>query len=287
MKISVIVTSYNYAQYLEATLQSVLSQTYSDWELIVVDDGSADHSVEIIQRFCEKDPRVFLYMHPDGKNHGLAASIQLGLEKASGEWVAFLESDDRFMPTSLEEKVAVIKNHPDAVLVYTNMKAVDAHGKVARKPYSERISRFWCQSPTQKEIKKVFRRQNMIPTFSVVAVKKEVLLGCRFQSPIPAFLDWYLWSQICHHPIYFIDKPLTEWLIHEGSYVGRVGNDFRRFLSFHVSLWENTEGPLRGFRKYYIYFCFFIKFLVLCRKKIIRIHFNRREIILFGKRFSW
>lgn len=95
--ISIITASYNYENYIKETIESVLNQTYTNWELIIVDDGSKDNSVEVIKSYCEKDSRIKLFQHEGGVNKGLAETIKLGISKAQGEWIAFLESDDKFM----------------------------------------------------------------------------------------------------------------------------------------------------------------------------------------------
>ena len=81
--ISIITASYNYSKYISETIKSVQTQTYSDWELIVVDDASTDNSVEIIRSFCD-DKRIKLICHD--KNKGLSKVIQTGLKYAKGEW---------------------------------------------------------------------------------------------------------------------------------------------------------------------------------------------------------
>lgn len=79
MTISIITASYNYEKYIKDTIESVLSQTYSDWEMIIVDDGSKDKSRDIIKEYCEKDSRIKLYTHEKNVNKGLAETIQLVL----------------------------------------------------------------------------------------------------------------------------------------------------------------------------------------------------------------
>ena len=105
--ISIIMASYNYETYLGEAIQSVLSQTWTDFELLVVDDGSKDDSVKLAQSFAEQDLRVRVFLHPDGKNHGLPATLTLGIAEARGEWIAFLESDDLWEPTCLEQRIAL------------------------------------------------------------------------------------------------------------------------------------------------------------------------------------
>jgi glycosyltransferase involved in cell wall biosynthesis len=95
--ISVITATYNRASTLQRTIDSVLAQTYDDWELIVVDDGSADESAEIIAR--QTDPRIRVFKHE--VNRGLCAAKNTGLDNIRGEWFTFLDSDDEMTPDAL------------------------------------------------------------------------------------------------------------------------------------------------------------------------------------------
>ena len=101
--ISVLMTSYNYVVYIEKAIQSVLTQTFGDLELLVIDDGSQDGSLELAQSFAKKDPRVRVIRHSDGGNHGLPETLKLGIANAGGEWIAFLGSDDIWEPECLEK----------------------------------------------------------------------------------------------------------------------------------------------------------------------------------------
>lgn len=106
--ISVIVPCYNQAQYLDECLQSVLNQTYTDWECIIVNDGSPDHTEEVAKKWLEKDPR-FKYMHKE--NGGLSSARNAGIREAKGEWILPLDADDKIgnMYLQLAEK-EFIKN---------------------------------------------------------------------------------------------------------------------------------------------------------------------------------
>ena len=90
--ISVVVPCYNQAQYLDECLQSVLDQTYQDWECIIVNDGSPDNTEEVAKKWVEKDPR-FKYLYKE--NGGLSSARNAGIEIAEGEWIQFLDSDDK------------------------------------------------------------------------------------------------------------------------------------------------------------------------------------------------
>lgn len=103
--ISVIVPCYNQAQYLDECLQSVLDQTYTDWECIIVNDGSPDHTEEVAKKWLEKDPR-FRYI--DKENGGLSSARNAGLKEAKGEWIQFLDSDDKINTISFELLTKII-----------------------------------------------------------------------------------------------------------------------------------------------------------------------------------
>jgi hypothetical protein len=122
-RISIITPSFNQAKFLEQTILSVLSQDYPDIEYIVMDGGSTDGSVEIIKKYADK-----LAYWESQKDAGQADAINKGFARASGDLVAWLNSDDFYHPGALRSAVQVFDENPDAVLVYGNMLAVDENG---------------------------------------------------------------------------------------------------------------------------------------------------------------
>jgi glycosyltransferase involved in cell wall biosynthesis len=111
---SVVLIVFNGEQFLSEAIESVLSQTIGDWELLVVDDGSSDGSRSIAESFAAKDSRVRVLAHPGGANRGMSATRNLGLREAKGESVAFLDHDDLFEPAKLETMLGLLEAHPDA-----------------------------------------------------------------------------------------------------------------------------------------------------------------------------
>ena len=97
--ISVVIPAYNAEQFLDETLESVLSQTYENWECIIVNDGSTDNTESIAKKWCEKDAR-FCYFYKE--NSGVSDTRNLGIKEARGEYIAFLDADDLYMPNFLE-----------------------------------------------------------------------------------------------------------------------------------------------------------------------------------------
>lgn len=120
--------SHNDERYIHTAIQSVLAQTYKDWELIVVDDSSNDHTLEIIDGYCRKDPRIRTYAteRPSGSP---TLPRNIGIKNAKGRYIAFLDSDDKWLPTKLEHQVHLFQEVDDAVIVFSNYKKMDDAGQ--------------------------------------------------------------------------------------------------------------------------------------------------------------
>lgn len=124
MLVSIILDNYNYADYLPNAIDSVLTQTYGDFELIIVNDGSTDESREIIEAYAAKDARIKPILKPNG---GQASAFNAGFAASSGDIICFLDSDDYFAPTKLEEIVAAHSSGYE--YIYTDNQSVDSNGK--------------------------------------------------------------------------------------------------------------------------------------------------------------
>ena len=213
IKFSIIVASYNYENYIEKTLNSLLAQTYKNFEIIVVDDGSKDNSLKVIKKFIRNNNNVFLYQHHKGVNKGLAKTVKLGLSKASGEYICFCESDDYWSENHLEELYKLICKSSGAKIISNDVCLIDNvtpemlhHMNVIKLLLRKTVNNLCFLSLPY----------NLIPTFSAVAVERNVLSACNFNSSIiPAWLDWWLWRQILsQYPLYYIPKKLTFFRIH-------------------------------------------------------------------------
>jgi glycosyltransferase involved in cell wall biosynthesis len=118
-EVSVVVIFKDAEDFLTEAIDSVRAQTFPAWELLLVDDGSSDASTAIARRHAELDAgRVRYLEHPGHANLGMSATRNLGVSRARGEFVAFLDADDALVPTALEEEVAVLRAHPRVGMVY-------------------------------------------------------------------------------------------------------------------------------------------------------------------------
>jgi teichuronic acid biosynthesis glycosyltransferase TuaG len=117
--------SYNAGRYIKESIDSVLAQTYENWELLITDDASKDNSFEIIQRYCEKDSRINLLVSK--QNHGIAKTRNLSIERAKGRFIAFLDNDDLWLPEKLERQVNFMLENGYA-FTYTSYELIDNEG---------------------------------------------------------------------------------------------------------------------------------------------------------------
>lgn len=125
--VSVIIPTYNRADYIGETIESVLNQTYSPLEIIVIDDGSTDKTREVVANYL---PRV-RYIWQENAERGAARNH--GLRIASGKFIAFLDSDDVWLPNKIEEDLKIFNSNPEAGLVYSDIQIIGADGKLKRE----------------------------------------------------------------------------------------------------------------------------------------------------------
>ena len=123
--VSVIMPSYNTEKFVEMSINSVLSQTYEDWELIIIDDNSTDNTDNVIYPFL-KDNRIKYFKN--SKNLGAAISRNRGLREAKGRWIAFLDSDDLWLPDKLEKQIKFMENN-NYHFSYTSYIEIDEYSK--------------------------------------------------------------------------------------------------------------------------------------------------------------
>src|SRR5919202_2999091 len=110
--VSVVVPFWNDKKFIQETIESVFAQTYENWELLLVDDGSTDGSTQIALRYAEQYPEKVRYLeHPGHQNRGMSAARNLGISHAKGAYIGFLDADDVWLPYKLEQQVAILTSH--------------------------------------------------------------------------------------------------------------------------------------------------------------------------------
>jgi len=177
--ISVVIPTYNRKEALARAVSSVVAQSWAQWELIVVDDGSTDNTEEALWPFS--DPRILYVRHTE--NRGGSAARNSGISRARGEYVAFLDSDDEWFPEKLAEDVAAF-SRPGVGLVYCGKELVDPDGRVLLR----RIPSL------EGELYRQLLAHDFIGSCSRVAVRRDILEAIGgFDENLPARQDWDLW----------------------------------------------------------------------------------------------
>ena len=125
--ISLLIVNYNRERYLGAAIESVLSQTKTEFELLIWDDGSTDRSLNIASDFAKQDKRVRVLV---GNHQGVAAARQAAIAQTTGTYLGWVDSDDLLAPTALAETTAILDAHPETGMVYTDRLIIDAKNKV-------------------------------------------------------------------------------------------------------------------------------------------------------------
>ena len=125
--ISIITPTYNSSEYIEETIDSILNQTYKNWELLIIDDGSIDNTQDIINNYRKNDKRIKLFVND--KNFGSAISRNIGIRNSSGRFIAFLDSDDLWCPDKLSKQISfmISNKHP---FTYSYYSKIDEQGLV-------------------------------------------------------------------------------------------------------------------------------------------------------------
>jgi glycosyltransferase involved in cell wall biosynthesis len=117
--ISIITPFFNAEKFIQEAIESVFAQTYSNWELLLIDDGSTDGSSKIARQYAERYPEKVRYLeHEEHKNRGASASRNVGINKSNGEYIAFLDADDVWLPKKLEEQIQIMNAYPEVAMVY-------------------------------------------------------------------------------------------------------------------------------------------------------------------------
>lgn len=202
--VSVIMPAYNGERFIEAAIRSVMAQTFTDWELIVIDDGSQDATVDVITRLMGEDPRITLLRNE--KNLGVANTRNRGLDLAAGGYVALLDSDDLWYPEKLEKQVALARQ-TGADVVYCSYAIVDEHGR-------KKCDDFLVPETTDFD---AFLVKSVI-SCSTVLLSRKVTDAYRFDGTY-YHEDLALWLQILKdgHRACGVPEVLADYRVMEGT----------------------------------------------------------------------
>lgn len=260
--VSVVVASYNHAEFLEQRMESLINQTYSDLEILVIDDCSSDNSLEVLRRY-EPHPKVKLVVREI--NGGWVAVSNQGIEMSTGEFVIFANCDDSCDTRMIERLVDVIKSYPSAGIAFCRSLMVDEQDRVLGNDFvgRERSFRERCGSDTLItgfEMSRFLLHSCVIPNLSGAMFRRECFstLG-NFTSAYRANSDWDLFFRISvRYDVSYIAEPLNRFRQHKATIrshtKGRVTyEEFFRLLLGQIKTMELTFSERCRFRTRVMY----------------------------------
>ena len=234
--VSIVTPSFNQAIYLEQTLRSVLEQDHPSIEYIVIDGGSTDGSVNVIKKYEDK-----LAYWVSEKDNGQAEAINKGLARATGDIVAWINSDDFYLPGAITSAVKAFEANPDAGMVYGDTVAVDENGEFIHFP---KYAQWGLQD---------------LLTFNIIGqpavfMRRDVLLQAGFLDPSFHFLlDHQLWIRMASHaPMIYIPERWAAGRFHESAKNVALAEKFGQ-EAFRILDWAKSDplvsGSLNGIKR--------------------------------------
>lgn len=230
-KISILMGIYNCASTLNDAIDSIIAQTYPNWQFIICDDGSTDQSYEIACAYQKADPQRFLVIQ-NSQNLGLNATLNKCLQLADGDYIARMDGDDLCSPCRFEKEVAVLNEHPEYAIVSTHMTTYDEHGswgcvKTLERPqvqdFPKRVPMF-CHAPCM--------------------IRREAFLDVEGYTEDPRLLrveDYHLWYKLYAKGYrgYNIQEPLYQMrddrnALHRRTASARLNGIYATFVGFKM-----------------------------------------------------
>jgi glycosyltransferase involved in cell wall biosynthesis len=223
-KVTVVIPAYNAMRYLPETMETALAQTFTDFEVLVVNDGSTDHTAEWVSQVT--DPRVRIVSQ---ENKGLAGARNTGIAHAKGEYIAYLDADDLWEPTKLEKQVRCLDENPEVGLVYTWTALADQDGKSTGRVIS---------SHAEGNVWQELIEFNMVCCGSTPLIRRSCFDVVGLFSPdVSPSDDWDMWLRIANK---FSFGVVKEALIRYRQHPSNSSKNFQLMLDTSRTLIERT-----------------------------------------------
>jgi hypothetical protein len=213
-RVSVAIASYNHAAYVSGAIDSVLAQTFQDFEIIITDDGSRDGTVEVLRSYAQENPRIKLFLNRyNYETHATNHCIQ----QSVGEYIAVLSSDDEFHPAKLEQQVEFLDRHPHVAAVFTEARIIDERDADYPDP-----SHFYCRifkQPNRSRhewLRRFFFEGNSLCHPSVL-IRRSVYDTLGLYNPLMGAIDDLdMWVRIClHYEIHILPYRLVNFRVRD------------------------------------------------------------------------
>lgn len=238
-KVSVIIPTYNRENYICEAIDSILSQTYKDFEIIIVDDGSTDNTKDIIKKYENK----VLYFYQ--ANAGPGAARNRGIKEAKGELIAFLDADDVWLPDKLKSEIEVFDKSSACDLVYCNGEFIDEEGRSLKRNVC-------CSSGLSKteevSFDRILEKWDIYP--SMVMVKKNILIEFGGFDEEYGFEEYILWFNIAQkYKIFYLDENLVK---RKFSIQSLTHRDPRKMRNREIQFYIKANSYFPAYKAYFL-----------------------------------
>lgn len=213
-RVSVIIPSFNHAPFVAQSIQSVLDQSFQDFEIVITDDGSSDETVDVIRKF--RDPRIDLEVSP--VNRGAAAAENAAISRSRGEFIAILSSDDYFLPEKLAMQVWFLDEHPDVAAVFGLPRRVDERGNPLAG-LGEFTLPMGPHHQSRQDWLRVFFFAGNCLCHPTVLIRRTAFDDCGLYDPrLASVPDFEMWVRLAlRHQIHVLQRELTAFRLLDGG----------------------------------------------------------------------
>jgi glycosyltransferase involved in cell wall biosynthesis len=213
-KVSVVIASYNHERYVRAAIESVLAQSFQDFEILVTDDGSVDRTVAEVQAI--EDPRISLEALPN--NGGACAAINATILRSTGDYVAILNSDDVFLPEKLARQVRCLDDNPGIAAVFARPLIIGEDGRPHPNPGKEIALAQATNRPRHKWLRRFFFRGNLLCHPSILIRRRCYDETGLYNTALAQLPDLEMWVRLLReHEIHLIEEPLLGFRIRDNQ----------------------------------------------------------------------
>jgi glycosyltransferase involved in cell wall biosynthesis len=233
--VSIVTPTYNCENFIQETIDSVINQSYENWELILVDDCSNDNTIEILNLYQKNDSRIVLIQL--ARNEGAAKARNVAIEKASGRYIAFIDSDDLWLPQKLELQIAFMREH-EIALSYSSYQKIYEDGT---------NTNLTIQAKPKLDYQTMLRN-NYIGCLTAIYDTGQI--GKVYMPSIRKRQDWALWLKILKKTeyAYGINEPLAKYRLRNESISSAKVN----LIKFNWKIYREIEGFSRLMSLYYM-----------------------------------
>lgn len=259
--VTVIIPVYNHAEYVEECIMSVINQTYSNLQIIIINDGSIDKSEEVVKEVINKKKQNRNIEFYSQTNQGVCKTLNMGLELSKGKYIASIGSDDIWVSEKIEKQVDFLEKNQNVGIVFTDGYYIKFHEKsnIKHTDYKPEIKKYFLNGIQNVNIHEKLLYNCFISAITVMMRKKHLDFVGYYDKNLRSE-DYDMWLRFTrHYPIGFIDEPLAYHRVHDSN---ASGNILQSFPEIGRIVFKNyKEGSLKNkpIKAIFVYITFFIK----------------------------